>query len=157
MTVSHRYCYIAVILLSIVGCRPAVIYDQQSVVVEEGWSYRDSLTYQFDVSDTIQQYDIVVTIVHSDAFSYENLYAMINTTFPDGRLTAQQLSLQLTDIADAWLGKCKGEDCTVEIPIASNRRFKEAGTYGISIAQHSRVADLVGIKSLGLRVQESKN
>jgi gliding motility-associated lipoprotein GldH len=151
---KYSYWLVAICLL-LISCGPRVIYDQQFDVDVDGWDYADSLTYAIEVVDTTQVYDMLLSVEHSDAFSYENLYAMISTTFPDRRYTQQQVSLQLTDVADAWLGKCSGEYCAVDIPIAERRRFKAPGTYTIAIAQHSRKEQLSGIKSMRLRLQTS--
>lgn len=152
--VKHSY-WVVLAVVVLAGCGPVVVYEEQFDVAEDGWAYSDSLTYDLEVTDTIQPYDLVLSLAHSDAFSYENLYAMISTTFPDGRYTTQQLSLQLTDAADVWLGKCKDEYCVVDIPIAEHRRFKVPGKYTITIAQHGRQQRLAGIKSLTLRLQET--
>lgn len=141
------------VLLSFSSCGPIVIYEAQQEVDPNGWGYADSIVFSFEVEDTIHAYDLVLEVSHSETFSYENLYTLITTHFPDGRSVEQQLSLELTDQTASWLGNCRGQWCTLAIPIAEQRRFKKPGSYAITIHQHSQAERLEGVGGLELSVQ----
>lgn len=144
---------LVVVLLS--SCGPKVIYENQ-IDIPEKWAYKDSLVYEFEVSDTLQPYDITLDIKHDATFGYENLYIYAVTVFPEGRRSSNPVSLQLANSSGDWIGKCSSDRCQTDILIANTSYFKAVGKYKIIICQHSRQNLLEGIRSVGLKISESE-
>jgi gliding motility-associated lipoprotein GldH len=90
------------------GCGPEVIYDRAETLPAEGWSYADSVAFEFAIPDTVRNYDLVLMVEHDQTFPYQNFYVNIHTDFPNGRRTTQLVSLQLAGDFGAWLGN-RGE------------------------------------------------
>jgi gliding motility-associated lipoprotein GldH len=150
-----KYFYFLLVVVLLSSCGPKVIYENQ-IDVPEKWAYKDSLTYSFEVSDTLKPYDITLDISHNTTFGYENLYIYAVTVFPEGRRSANPVSLQLANSSGDWIGKCSGDHCQTKIQIASASYFKTMGKYKIIICQHSRQDLLEGIRSVGLKISESE-
>jgi gliding motility-associated lipoprotein GldH len=134
------------------GCGPEVIYDRAETLPAEGWSYADSVAFEFAIPDTVRNYDLVLMVEHDQTFPYQNFYVNIHTDFPNGRRTTQLVSLQLAGDFGAWLGNRGGKTCTLDIPILSGARFSQSGAFGVTVEQHTRDEPLQGIREIGLSV-----
>jgi gliding motility-associated lipoprotein GldH len=85
---------------------------------------------------------------HTPDFNFENVYTRIHTLFPDGKLSAQILSLALTNETGAWAGQCNKTVCKVEIALQEQIIFPAKGNYKITIAQYMRTDTLTGIGNI---------
>ena len=143
---------VATCIISLVSCGPVKIFDDTLVVPESGWTYADTLVYDFDVRDTMLTHNMMLTIKHVTDFAYANVYVDITTTFPDSPPITQQVSLDLADKAGQWLGECGKATCMTPVLISEGKRFRTPGNYKISIVQASRQDTLAGIYAVQLQV-----
>ncbi len=142
-------------IVVLASCGPKVIYEDH-IEVPQKWAYKDSLFYEFEISDTLKPYDISLDINHQTTFGYENLYIYAVTVFPEGKRSSHPVSLQLADTSGDWIGKCSDELCQIHIDIAKASYFKTMGRYKIIICQHSRQDLLEGIGTIGVKISESE-
>ena len=145
-----RYWVVALVVLGCGG--PEVAYEAAEDFGTEGWAYADSVSFDYTVTDTSRQYDLVLTVDHTDDFAYENFYVQLNTYLPDGDRLTQALSLELADNYGQWYGECEGTDCTTAISLQEGTRFTAPGAYRLVVAQYSRDTVLAGVTGLGYRV-----
>ena len=138
-----------------VSCTSSPLYEKR-VELPGVWTYADSLGFEFEVVDTTARYDLVMTLAHSPEFANENLYTLIRTTYPDGRVVSDQVNLSLADTYGNWHGACSGETCTLDIELQRGARFDESGSYRLSVHQYSRIDSLAGVSGVGLRVSPSE-
>lgn len=150
-----KYFYFLLSIVVFASCGPKVIYEHH-IEVPQKWAYKDSLFYEFEVSDTLKPYDISLDITHEATFGYENLYIYTVTVFPEGKRSSIPVSLQLADTTGDWIGKCGDQECQTHINIAVASYFKTMGTYKIIICQHSRQDLLEGIGTVGVKISESE-
>ncbi|WP_173021470.1 gliding motility lipoprotein GldH [Lewinella sp. W8] len=139
--------------LLLTGCGPEILFERTQELPTGGWAYQDSVAFEFSVPDTVRKYDLLLNVTHDQSFPYQNFYVNIHTDFPNGRRTTQRVSLQLAGDFGAWLGDCGGTSCDLQIPVLSNARFAQSGTFGVVVEQYSRDEPLVGVRELGLRVE----
>lgn len=142
-------------LVGLSACGPAVLIDESHPLSETGWSYRDTMSWSFEVPDTMTIYNLLLTVEHTPDFSFQNTYVQIHTLFPAGEVVSQVVSLELQDQAGAWLGKCGDEKCTWTIPIQENAFFNQTGTHQIKLEQYMRQDSLPGILALRMRIEDS--
>jgi len=145
----------ALILLTLLGCGPKEVFEKE-VDLGEDWSYDEVMSFEIDVTDTTQLYDLHFELSHSSYFTYQNLYVLISTTYPDGTEIKDQVSLQLADKLGEFNGNCSGEKCMVNIVLQENFRFQNKGMHIIAIAQHSRKEVLKEIFAGKLKLIEAK-
>jgi len=138
-------------IVMLASCGPSIDYES-TVTLGDEWSYDEHMTYVVPVTDTSQLYDLELILRHSDAFTYQNLYVNINTTYPDGTNISDVVSLQLADRLGQFSGKCSGHVCQVSIVLQEAFRFRSAGEHTITIDQHSRESELRGIERGTLRL-----
>jgi gliding motility-associated lipoprotein GldH len=126
-----------------------VIFEKEVDVKESiGWMFSDSLSVDFSISDTNRLYAMRLQLNHTPDFNFENVYTRIHTLFPDGKLSAQILSLALTNETGALAGQCNKTVCKVEIALQEQIIFPAKGNYKITIAQFMRTDTLSGIGNI---------
>jgi gliding motility-associated lipoprotein GldH len=138
--------------LLLVACSQDYILNKKYDIVNNNWTYADSLRFEFEIKDTTALHNLVLNVKHTTNFSYQNLYTRIHTQFPDGQRLSKPVSLELADKTGAWQGDCNSKSCTLEIPIQENTYFNQVGNYEIIVEQFMRDSIVGGIQALGLKV-----
>ena len=146
----------AVTLLTITACDPNRLYETNTVIANEKWSYDDIKTYTVDVKDTVTRYNIYINVRHSFQFDWRNLYVQVGTTMPDGRKIEKRVNLPLCESDGKWYGSCLGDNCDLPVMIQHDAKFPIPGKYIFTLRQDMRSNPLVNIKSVGLRVEKAK-
>ena len=142
--------FISVVLVS---CgKEKVIFEKKYDLKNGQWAYADTLNFAFNIADTMEIYDIVLTIKHTPQYPMQNLYTHIYTKFPSGERIVQQLNIDLADNTGKWEGDCSGSECKFEIPIQPNAFFNAAGQHIITLEQYMRMESLIGINSIALKI-----
>ena len=142
------------LLLALTACGPGYVYEKTRPIAETGWTYSDSLTYDFEIADTSTIYDLHLIVDHKDNFPSQNTYIRLKLRFPNGQRTDEQVSLQMADEFGLWLGNCSGEDCSLDIPIQTGAYFSQAGQYQLTVEQFSREENLSGITAITFALAE---
>ncbi len=135
------------------ACGPEVIFEKKLEIPASGWTYQDTLHYEFEIMDTSKVYNLFLDLGHTTDFSSQNLYVKLYTGFPNGQRPAQRLSIDIADKTGAWLGKCSGEKCQLDLPIQSNAYFNQLGTYSFTVEQFMRVDSLAEVLSAAFRIE----
>ena len=137
------------------GCKNGNVYEKAYTINGNGWRYRDTLNFGFDIRDTGEIYDIVLSIRHRTTYPLQNLYMNIYTAFPGGQRIKQLLNIDLADQTGKWNGKVSGGTCNFETAIQENAFFNAAGKHLITLEPFMRMDSLPGIEQVGLRVVDT--
>ena len=124
------------------------MYTKELKLNDGTWNYTDTLDFQFDVVDTLQRFDILLTLNHSTAYRYQNCYVKLHTAFPSGKKSEKVVSLEMADKFGRWNGECNSKNCTLQIMLQEGAAFNEMGTHTILIEQFMRVEKVYGIRSI---------
>jgi gliding motility-associated lipoprotein GldH len=150
------YCFLLpAFLCSILACgNENTLFEKKYDLKSEQWTYKDSLTFAFNITDTMAIYDIVLSVKHTPQYAFQNIYTNIYTQFPTGERVKQLLNIDLADNTGKWEGKCSGSECVFEIPIQPNAFFNQMGQHTIILEQYMRSEALAGIKNIALRIMD---
>ena len=141
-------------LIIVTACRSDhIIYKETIQIPIGGWAYDDVVTFVFEIMDTSASYTLMLDVKHSNNYGNQNIYTRITTTFPDDSVTTDIVSLELASAVGFWNGRCRGNACVVSIPLQSNVRFRQNGTYQIGFEQYMRNELVEGIEALSLAVR----
>jgi gliding motility-associated lipoprotein GldH len=144
-----------VVLLALSACDPNRLYETNTPVAAEKWSYDDVKTFSVDVKDTTTRYNIYINVRHSFLFEWRNIYVQVATRLPDGKQLEKRVNLPLCESDGKWYGSCLGDNCDLKVLIQENAKFPMIGRYTFSIRQDMRVNPLERIKSIGMRVEKA--
>lgn len=142
------------LVLIAVGCGPTVVYEK-AVDVGDSWSYEEELVYEFEVTDTARVYELEFRLLHSADYPFQNLYVNLSTTYPDGHVAIDAVSLAVADKRGQYYGQCSGAKCTLPIQLHEDFKFQQTGKHQLSIAQHSRKQDLPDVYGGTLRLVQA--
>ncbi len=142
--------YMAMILQS---CDKHVYYAVERDVDETSWNMDQWLKYDVEVDDTMQIFDFYIDVRNSVRYPKANTFFFINTTFPDGSVAYDTLECPLADVQGNWYGKRTGRYVDSRFVFRRHVIFPRSGNYHFEIGHGMRDTNVVGIKSVGLRIK----
>jgi len=151
-----NYILVAIITIFVLSsCDDNSIYDHNETVGEP-WAAENRAIFDFNITDTLTAFDFYLNIRNSTDYNNSNLLLFIRTDFPDGRFSVDTAEIFLADIKGHWLGKGYGEVKDNQILFRKKGRFPMKGNYRLTFEQAMRSKNLVGIRSVGIRIVESE-
>ncbi|UPL48297.1 gliding motility lipoprotein GldH [Hymenobacter sublimis] len=118
------------------------------------WAVQDKPTFEFDITDTTQRYDVYFNIRNAADYEYYNLYVKQTLTAPDGKPVSRRLHQML--LLDPQTGEPRGSGTgdiyDHQILALPNQQFRQVGRYKLMLEQYMRQDQLRGIMAVGVRV-----
>jgi len=140
----------ALLYSSCVGDR--VIYEEVLDIENGQWAHGQSREFNFEVSDTSEEYRLLLYLEYATDYRWQNFYTEITTTFPGDSVRMDILSLELAAKTGQWFGNCNSQSCDLTIQLQENVRFESPGKYRISFDQYMREETVNGIQAIGLKL-----
>ena len=137
------------------SCRTDVVYDNTTDVLDK-WPVDVPVDFPFEITDTSAQYDMILKVYHDQGFKYQNLYVKLSTSFPNGEVVDDIVSLDLRNKKGRSNGQCPKTTCNVPFVLQQNIYFKSPGHYNLGVNHHSRQDTIEGIKKLRLVIKKAK-
>jgi gliding motility-associated lipoprotein GldH len=145
-----------VVVLSGSGCDTNILYKAYDDIEDGQWYVDSTFSFQFEISDTIQPYNLYFLIRNAQQYPYYNLYLNRKMTGPDGKVIMSRLDEMY--LSDETTGKPRGSGLgdlfDHKIRFLSNYRFPKTGKYTITLAQSMRQNPLPYILGVGLSVEK---
>jgi gliding motility-associated lipoprotein GldH len=146
---------IACAAFCLASCDPNRLYETNTPIANEKWSYEDIKSFTVEVKDTATRYNIYINVRHSFLFDWRNMYVQVGTQLPDGKKMDKRVNLPLSEPDGKWYGSCLGDNCDIPVLIQQDAKFPMAGKYTFTVKQDMRANPLEKIKSIGLRVERA--
>ncbi len=151
---KYRFLILAAcVALLLQGCDKRVFYAAERDVDEQGWNLNDYLLFDVEVEDTLQIYDFYIDVRNNVNYTKANTFFFINTTFPDGSVAYDTLECPLADVTGHWYGRRTGRYVDSRYVFRRHVIFPYSGTYHFAIGHGMRDTNVVGLKSVGLRIE----
>lgn len=113
------------------------------------------LVFNVPVSDTVNRYNIFITVRNADSYDFNNLYLFIDINSPMKITERDTMECILADADGRWLGNGLGDIWDNKILFKKNIKFQKPGTYQFIINQAMRVDSLHMIMDAGLSIEKS--
>lgn len=149
---------IALLILALFGvsCDTNTLYKAYEDIEDGQWYVEKKFSFQFEVSDTTQRYNLYYLIRNAQQYPYYNLYLNREMQGPDGEVMMARLEEMY--LSDQTTGKPRGSGLgdlfDHKIRFMHNYRFPRRGKYTITIAQSMRQNPLPYILGIGLSVEK---
>ena len=153
---KRRFTIVALLPLLLVmlqGCDKHVYFTDEHDVDETGWNMADAAVFDVDVDDTLQVFDFYIDVRNNVHFPKANVFFFINTTFPDGSVAYDTLECPLADVEGHWYGRRTGRYVDSRYVFRRHVIFPRTGLYRFEILHGMRDTNVVGMKSVGLRIE----
>lgn len=143
MTVKSRIIVLSSLLL--VACSRSTMYTNYQTIPLEGWSMDSVLRFEVPVTDTVNAYDVLLHIRHTDAYPYQNMWLFAN----DGGKT-DTIEFYLADDRGRWLGNGQA---IKDMPVLyrENVVLKDS-LYILTLEEGMRDIVLRGISEIGVEI-----
>ena len=152
-----KYFCLLFLALFLFSCGPDYILDEEKEITNQAWTYGDSLSFNVDISNPTEIYNLYLDVEHSTEYGYQNMYIRLHSIFPDGKRVTEKVSVELMAKGGRWKGDCNSEECEYRMSIHEGATFKQAGNYRFVIEQFMRKNPLEGVQNLGLKIEETGN
>ncbi|MEE4115076.1 MAG: gliding motility lipoprotein GldH [Marinilabiliaceae bacterium] len=120
------------------------------------WSRYNIPRFEAGISDTLNTYDILISLRNSYNYPYRNIFLFVKTVSPRGYSIKDTLEYQLADESGKWYGRGLGDIHNISLPYKSNVLFPDTGTYIFSIEQGMRQDKLEGIIDVGMIIRKAE-
>jgi len=146
---------VIVLILALNSCDRNGVYDENVSTSNGTWTENNVAKFIAPIADTLSYHNIYINIRNTTDYPNCNLYLFIATTAPSGATQLDTIECFLADDQGKWLGKGFGYIRDSQVPYKRNVRFPQKGDYRFEIKQAMRTDSLIGISSVGIRVEKS--
>ncbi len=146
------------ILITFANCDRNTVFEGKKDFPERYWIFNNPATFDFEITDADQKYDLLVNVRNSAEYKYQNIYLQYYLEDESGRLISKELkNVQLFNaITGVPLGTGLGDLYDIERPFLEDYQFQKAGKYSFRIDQFMRQDSLPEVLSVGFRIKYSE-
>ncbi|TBM99352.1 gliding motility lipoprotein GldH [Hyunsoonleella flava] len=147
----------------IMSCDKNRVFDAYKALPDT-WHKDTIVNFKINPPDTINPYNLFVNLRNTNAYKYNNLFLIVEMTFPHGKTIKDTLEYRMAEPSGKLLGTGTTDIKENKLWYKENVVFTEPGEYEVRI-QHamresgkvSGVIDLEGITDVGFRVEKPNN
>ncbi|MCF0189795.1 MAG: gliding motility lipoprotein GldH [Marinilabiliaceae bacterium] len=152
----HKYIYlISLLMLVSTGCVDRnCVYNEYIALPNVGWNSDSLAVFYPDQIDKGQRYDVLLQLRTQNSYPYSNLWLFVDIEAPDGHVVRDTIECMLAEPNGKWLGDGWGSLYSIQIPLMRDVAFKEPGRYGYRFSQAMRDSSIIGVHSIGLKIDK---
>lgn len=142
--------------LSLSGCGNGnVHYEEYYAIPDQEWHQPNVVSFDFEIPDTNQRYDMYFNVRHNKAYEWNNLWVFVTFQVPGGQVDRDTMEFVLQDHQDRWLGKSSGDIRDGSFLFKTKFRFPFIGKYKATFEQGMRQEVLEDLTDIGLKIEKS--
>lgn len=141
------------LLSSLIAACSDTAYIESHDVNPLGWDKDSVLAYSLVVPDTVENYDILLHLRHTDNYPYQNMWLFLGET---DSLITDTIEFYLADDRGIWLGDRGNGHISMPVLYESSIRFQQLGERHLYIRHGMRTPLLPGITDLSVEVKRTK-
>ena len=143
--------FICMYFVSCSSSEHPVLYESRAVP-EKGWSLDDPVRFELNIADTMQLYDIHITLRHNTDYEWMNVFLFLKTYYPNQEFSRDTLECFLSDETGRWFGRGSSsvKDCIMLFK--SEVRFPQEGRYVFEFIHGMRTRSLENIMDVGMKI-----
>ena len=152
-----------IVALCFLSCDQDSVFNKYQTT-PRGWGIDEPIRFTIEDVDSIQNYDLFISLRNTNEYKYTNLFLITTLEHPHGKQDVDTLEYAMASPDGEWLGRGFNDVKESKLWYKENFRFRESGNYTINIAHAVRKngnvqgdQKLLGITEVGVRVEHSKN
>ena len=150
---SFKYLFILLVSAGLLqACSQNIYYESHLDIPDNKWESDKEAVFDFDIEDTLQVYDLIITVANTNNYRYSNLWLFVSTKAASGHIAGDTLEYVLANEKGKWFGEKNGDTWLNQLIYKSEIRFPVTGKYSIEIIQGMRDKKLKGIKQVGIKI-----
>jgi gliding motility-associated lipoprotein GldH len=137
----------------IASCDPYMVYDEYIKTEGGQWKWSDKKTFEANMKDSIDFYNIIINIRHTTDYPKSNLFVFVTTTAPSGISRRDTVEILVADDRGKWKGNGFSDIKLISREYRKAIRFSIPGKYTFQIEQGMRIPE-IPVTDVGLRIEE---
>lgn len=143
------------------ACDSAKVFEENIALENYIWTAEKHLKFQVEITDTINEMNLILNIRHTAHYPFSNLWVFVNTITPEGTKTTDTLECKLAAKDGRWFGNGLGDIWDIQIPIKTHV-FSNHGVYTFEIeqairyAEKARIEQLPEVMNVGFRIEKKE-
>lgn len=147
--------FFSVILIA-ASCKTIDIFEKNVTIPDHSWDRSFKPVIKFNINDTTVLYNIYISLRHTHAYEYNNIWVNVGYEMPGDTLKTQRVDVLLADNQKGWLGTGMDDIYEVRKLISPQPyKFQHAGEYTFTLEQIMRDNPLKEIMNVGIRVEKA--
>jgi gliding motility-associated lipoprotein GldH len=152
---KKSYLFLISYLVLLFSCTRIDLYEKVTPIPKHDWKSNFRPRFEFDIKDTLANYQLFLILRHNDRYNYNNIWLNIFIRNPDNTVQKFQIEKLLANNTSGWLGT--GMDDIYEHRLKLTEapiQLKKTGRYTFTIQQIMREDPLENIMDVGLRLEK---
>ncbi len=153
-SLGKTYVILAVSVLLFSGCSNKTYFDSTTSVDESGWDFSNILSYDIPIQDTIEHYDLILSLEYQKNYPYRNIFFFVDVEAPSKATYRDTIECLLGTPSGYLLGEESGDAINQDLIYRQNIHFPQKGIYKIRVQHAMRDTLLHGFRSVGIKLLE---
>ncbi|MBN9296957.1 MAG: gliding motility lipoprotein GldH [Filimonas sp.] len=145
---------VALLMIVAQACNTIDVYERTVSFPDHTWRSADSLSFSFEIADSINPYQAFFVLRHSDAYHYKNIWVDIQVKDPDSTYTVTR-EFALAN-GQQWLGTGMDDMYDHRIAFSKVPHTLKKGKYSFIVRQIMREDPLQNVWAAGIRMEKVK-
>jgi len=139
------------------ACTKINVFEKNIAIKDQSWQRSIKPTIAFIIDDTTSLYNLYITLRHSDAYDFSNIWIKCTVISPgDSTKKSRDYNLPLASNDRGWTGTGMDDIYENRILIQPGTKFSKPGEYRFMLEQIMREDPLEHILNVGMRVERIK-
>ena len=144
-----------VITIAFFSCSNNEVFNKSVNLPDSLWNYKDTLTFDFDISETNKTYNVFIQLKNTDNYKYSNLFIFSEINGPKNESIIDTLQCIICDQKGKWFGEKTSNLWYNKLMFRKRIRFPEKGKYKFSFVQAMRNDNLKDIVNFGVIIENA--
>ena len=160
LKITRNSALVLALVFCFISCDKNRVFDAYKSVPNQ-WHKDSVVSFEINPPDSINPYNLFVNLRNTNAYKYNNLFLIVEMTFPHGKTIKDTLEYRMADPSGKLLGTGVLDTKENKLWYKEHVVFNEAGMYKVSIQHAMResgqvngIVNLEGITDVGFRVEK---
>lgn len=160
MTRKENSILLLLFVIIFCSCDDKRFYDEYRNL-DGKWSKKDKIDFSFEQKDTINLYNMFVTVRNNNDYPFNNLFIIVKLNQPDDVTKIDTLEYLMANPDGTLLGEGATDTKHSKLWYKENFKFPISGKYSLSIEQANRETGktkgldaLDGVTEVGFRIEK---
>jgi gliding motility-associated lipoprotein GldH len=147
--------------LGIISCSDGIEFTKYKSLPNASWQANESISFEFDIKDTISPKNLFINIRNNKDYAYSNLYVITALNFPNGDKVIDTLHYEMADNSGKYLGTGFTEIKENKLFYKEEKVFPTSGKYSFHIRHAMRksgevnpIPFLEGLQDVGFSIEK---
>lgn len=163
MQQSNIWLFLLIFSLVLVSCDSNRVFDTYQSIPDK-WHKDSIVSFKVTPPDSTNAYNLFVNLRNTNTYKYNNLFLIVEMTFPHGKTVKDTLEYKMADPSGKLLGTGYTSIKENKLWYKEQVVFQEKGEYTVKIQHAMReigrvkgVSELEGITDVGFRIEKPKS